>query len=254
MKYIFLAVEGQHDIAVAGKILELRGIKKKRLKSEVDSFWYRLIPKDFPIDDDLLKRVPVPRFYQGGEVSVAIAEMVGHTGITKTIRSLSAAVDSVKLHALGIICDADDEAVNHRFNRIQNDISSVTDPIISNLFSGLEIGCVSTNIPKAGVFIFPDNSNYGCLDCVLLECAATSYHDILPAAEQYINNVPDAYKAKWKTYDRQKAVVGCIANILRPGKSNQVSLEDNAWVCQSTVTEVEKLQRLQTFLYLMIDN
>jgi hypothetical protein len=252
MKKIFLAVEGQHDIAVIGKMLELQGIRRKHLKSTVERFWYRLIPKDFPVDDNLLQRVPVPRFFQNEEFSIAVFDMVGHTKITSVMNNLVFAVDCTNLYAVGIVCDADHEAVIKRFDEIKTDIKAVSEPIICDSFSSLELGKVSETSPKSGIFILPDNSSHGCLDSVLLECAATSYDDLLPSATSYVENVPEVYRNKWKPYDREKAIVGCVSNILRPGKSNQVSLEDNKWVCPCTISEVSGLAEMNNFLLALI--
>lgn len=44
--------------------------------------------------------------------------------------------------------------------------------------------------------------------------------------------------------DKNKAIVGCITNVMKPGKANQVSIADNDWVSERTIEESEILRRL----------
>lgn len=41
-----------------------------------------------------------------------------------------------------------------------------------------------------------------------------------------------------------KAKVGCIANVMKPGKANQVSIADNDWVSEKTLKSSQMLGRL----------
>ena len=38
--------------------------------------------------------------------------------------------------------------------------------------------------------------------------------------------------------------MGCITNVMKPGKANQVSIADNEWVSERTIEESEILRRL----------
>lgn len=64
MSHSYLVVEGPHDIEVIGRVLRNYGFVKIEQMSELDSFWYDLIPKSYPPGGNLLKRVPVPIFFQ----------------------------------------------------------------------------------------------------------------------------------------------------------------------------------------------
>ena len=84
-KYCYLVVEGPHDVAFVGRFLKLAGMSAIRRFSELDSFWEPLIPRRFPPDDDLLKRVSVPFFFSGKFHSVAISTAKGDSRIQVVI-------------------------------------------------------------------------------------------------------------------------------------------------------------------------
>ncbi|MEC1178885.1 hypothetical protein P9B03_10350 [Metasolibacillus meyeri] len=48
----------------------------------------RLIPRSFPFNGDLLKRMPVSMFYENEEYAIAIQTAGGDSGISKVFDSL----------------------------------------------------------------------------------------------------------------------------------------------------------------------
>lgn len=100
--------------------------------------------------------------------------------------------------------------------------------------------------------MFPDNSRQGTLETVLLECAEISYPTLLTGANAYVDGVDLSFKSAWGVSDKNKVVVGCIANVLRPGKANQVSIQDNDWICSSTLT-LKSVDSLNTFVKNLLD-
>jgi hypothetical protein len=92
---------------------------------------------------------------------------------------------------------------------------------------------------RIGVYILPDNERTGALETVLLECATTKYGEIQIKAEEFVNHLT--------TKNRNKSIVGCINNILRPGTSNSVSIEKDEWFCEDSMTS-PGAARLQFFL------
>ncbi|MCP4671558.1 MAG: hypothetical protein GY857_09650 [Desulfobacula sp.] len=62
----------------------------------------------------------------------------------------------------------------------------------------------------------------------------------------------DALKSKDRKYfkkpsGKNKATIGCIGNILRPGKAIQVSIQDNDWISNETLA-FEEIRHLDIFL------
>ena len=81
------------------------------------------------------------------------------------------------------------------------------------------------------MYIFPDDENSGTLESLLLESAEIVYPDLKINAEAYINSVdPEQYCELQDAIKTSKATIGCIANVLKPGKANQVALADSEWI------------------------
>jgi hypothetical protein len=51
-----------------------------------------------------------------------------------------------------------------------------------------------------------------------------------------------------KPAGRKKAIVGAVANVLRPGKSVQVSLQDNRWLRDPRALALPQVARFQAFV------
>ena len=100
-------------------------------------------------------------------------------------------------------------------------------------------------------FIFPDNSNKGNLENLLLESAAVEYPELLNLATSYVDNASAFCRELKKEPKAKKAKVGCIANAMKPGKANQVSIADD-WVSERTLIECSMLRRLNMTVNEMI--
>ena len=254
MKYAYFLVEGPHDVEAVGRILKHHGAERVRHKTRLDDFWQPLVPQTFPFEDDMMKRVPVPTFFQGPDFSVAVQSAGGDVDkFIQTLERLSKPAISKlfkvnKLIAIGLFCDAD---VTHPMERCQSIVKELTgkadriSPFAEVLASITEPGLVTDGPPRSGLYIFPDNDATGTLEHLLLDCAAVTYPDLLMTARDYVGTVPTDLKKKWDPSDEHKVLIGCIANVLRPGKANQVSIQDNKWICKETLhlPQVDKLNQ-----------
>jgi len=248
MKYGYLVTEGTHDVEFLGRILKKRfDLKKIELLSALDPFWHPLIPRNFPIDNNLLKRVPIPIFFQNHTHSVAIHSAIGDTRLIQTIQESSELINSEQLAGIGLILDADMKiSPTDRFAEIKRKAdTSLVLPDIP--------GKVSDIYPKSGIYILPDNISAGTLENVLLECAKISYPSLLEGAYKFVEGADlklltdEDVKDFNKPSGKKKSVVGCISNILRPGKAVQVSVQDNRWIDANTF-ELPHIQSIIDFL------
>ena len=238
MKNYLFIVEGQHDIAVLTKYLKLNGYTKLKDIEEVPSFWKDLIPSKFPHGGDLLIRVPVPTFFKLNDKTVAIHDARGESNIVSETNNALMILkdDKLELKAIGIFCDADNKTAIDTYKKqmslFEEEFEDEFKPIIKNH----SLGKVTQNQGyKFGVYIFPDNSNTGVLEDLLLEGAKAKYPEVLSHAESYIiqiaNEKPSYIQSgNLKGSKRKKMLVGVIANALKPGKANQVSIQDNSWI------------------------
>ena len=94
------------------------------------------------------------------------------------------------------------------------------------------------------MYIFPDDENSGTLESLLLESAEIVYPDLKINAEAYINSVdPKQYCELQDVTKTSKATIGCIANVLKPGKANQVALADSEWIGNRSL-QCDKVNKL----------
>lgn len=101
-------------------------------------------------------------------------------------------------------------------------------------------------------FVFPDNENEGNLENLLLQTAESVYPELFALASKYIEEASAYQKKLKKDQNAKKAKVGCIANVMKPGKANQVSIADDDWISEKTLKECSMLAKLNEVLKTMI--
>lgn len=103
---------------------------------------------------------------------------------------------------------------------------------------GVEVGI---RYGKPAIFIEVDDLGMMPIES---DAASISYPELLELAEEYINDASKLQSTLKREQDRNKAKVGCIANVMKPGKANQVSIADNDWVSEKTLKSSQMLGRL----------
>jgi hypothetical protein len=261
-QYIYLVLEGPHDVEFVGRFLKLKGFSRVQDKRKLDQFWETLVPKTFPYKNDLLRRVPVPTFFKSTTHSIALHNAIGDSNIINTIEETREMISWESLAALGIVLDADSKVSPHeRFDNIKKGLQNL------NMIPELpeSPGTIIQGQPHCGIFIMPDNSSAGTLEDLLLECAKLVYSPLLSKTQTFLDSVKPIVtqfeKEERKDFEKQaghkKVMLGCIANVLRPGKAVQVSIQDNRWVTEETVRlplMADFDQFLQDLLYRRPDN
>jgi hypothetical protein len=89
------------------------------------------------------------------------------------------------------------------------------------------------------------------LEDILLECADTVYPELKTKSRHYLSGISDSWKASWRRSDANKVHVGCISNVLKPGKTNQASISDNDWISSAT-TNISKIVGIVVFLHALL--
>ena len=254
--YGYLAVEGPHDAEFVARILKPRGLTRVRRKSDLDPFWYDVVPTSFPPDgEDLLKRVPVPLFLQNATHSVAVRSALGDTRLVSATRESLAVLDSEKLVGVGFLLDADGQAAPaDRFYSIKTIVAHSNMPLSLPDAPGQ----VSEGYPRSGVFVLPDNQSAGTLEDVLLECAESTYPSLLAGANGFVQGVDVSGLARndrrelERPAGRNKAIVSSVSSILKPGKAIQVSIQDNRWLADETLN-LPKVRAVRAFLTALLE-
>lgn len=231
-RYVLIVVEGVHDEAFLGNLLKRQGFEALTKISDLPDFWKPLVPKSFPFEGDLRKRVPCPFFYLRGTDSVAICCASSESAISSQVQD-SLGVLKGSPHALGVFLDADHQkSPIERHNAIRDELGgTILLPEVPGVVRGA---------PRAGLFVFPDNESQGTLEGVLEDCAKVAYPTAYKQAEIYLSNaVPSEFSQRElkefrKPAGRKKALIAVVAAIMRPGKAVQTSLADNRWVSDET--------------------
>lgn len=246
--YLFI-VEGPHDAALIRKILKHKKWAKYVDDPEkVSDIWHSTFPSKYPFNKLKLDRiVPVPEFCESDELSVAT--MVAG-GDSKLVDCLYGLLRVMKLESLRhiekimIIMDADKKKADGKILEIKKKISE------ENTMEYSDEQIALKGIPiSIGVFFycFPNNKDEGNLESILLKCADIEYSEWLQLASTYID---EATKIQNEDADissgsnRNKAIVGCIANVMKPGKANQISIGDNNWITDEVISRVEEIKQL----------
>jgi hypothetical protein len=251
--YSYIVVEGPHDVEFIARLLRVHGFHRVQYLRNLDPFWVQsgIIPNKFPFNDDLLKRVPVPIFFQTATHSIAIHSASGYTRIAETIQETFKIINKPEtIESVGIILDADvEETVARRFGRMLDELREKNPGLVFPDMPGL----IADNHPATGIYILPDNHSAGTLENILLMAAAENYANLHAASEQYIHSIDCAQLNSQELEDfhkpagPNKAQVGSIASILKPGKAIQVSIQDNRWI-EGEALNLPVIRAISSFL------
>ena len=240
----YLVVEGPHDEAFAIQLIRARADLSCVQRIELlDKTLQALVPDKFPHGGDLLKRVPVPTFLQNDELAIAIHSAGGDSRIAACLEDTFLIVESKEFSAVGIILDSDSvispEARHKNLLKLVESLTVNFSSVPGELFEGP---------PRTGIYVLPDNQAQGTLEDLLLECGAVAYPAQLSSAKAFVDGVFSActggdFKKLRSPAGRNKAVVGAVAGLLRPGKAVQVSIQDNGWLKRDAlqITRVKKV-------------
>lgn len=259
MKYSYIVAERPHDVEFLAKLVKkFYGLSKIEERSKVKPFWDGLIPKTFPHNNNLLKRVPVPLFLQNDNYSIALHSAEGIENIVNTLQESLILINQSELSSIGLILDADyKQTLLQIFQELTQELSQKQELNFID-FQSLQLGQVNISNPRFGVFIIPDNQNQGTLETILLECAKLNYPDLLASAKIYINNFDRTKLLKKDLEDfnkptgQDKAIISTISSVLKPGKAIQVSIQDNRWIAQNTL-QLPNLVLLKQFINDLLD-
>jgi len=244
-RYALIGVEGNHDQAFLCRILhKCLGFKKfDNTQSDLDTFWRKFVPIYPPKSGRLYMRLDMPSVLHTNSVSVAIYAGEGST-LIKNLSAKLSDIDLSKLLAFGIVADSDKES---------------PEKVAENYHAGFKEffpdfpnkpGVLTEDSPRLGLYVLPDNSNQGVLDTLLLNCGKSAYPEFMQRAESYIAQFSqeEIQGMGWKPFDREKAIIATVASVLKPGKTNTVSITDNNWVCSETVAAIPELNSITSFL------
>jgi hypothetical protein len=249
MPVFAIVVEGAHDASFLGQLLKARGFRASSKLSLVPMEWRSLFPKSFPMDGESLERVMrFPEVFINGDISVGITTAGSDSRLISTLRSVIDAIGSSALSGVAVFIDIDKHDANSRFLAIQKQITSMNNAAQEEGQPGYPVivpsapGVMEKGSPSLGIFLFPDNKTCGALEDILVECARTSHPDITKASIDLIEHFEsdrsidaDGLKNLCSGMGKGKAIIGTIANILKPGSSVASSLAQTKWLSDASL-------------------
>lgn len=246
----YLVVEGPHDVEFCYRLLSVAGLSRVQLLKDLDKDLEELVPRSFPHGGDLQKRVPVPLFLQNEQCAIAIHSAVGDSRLVATLQETLATLDASAFTGLGIMLDSDSEkSASERYDALRQKVRQEIGLVMPD-----RAGTVSSDQPRLGAYVLPDNTSQGTLENLLLESAALQYPALLPAAADYVNTawhtglIPANHQDDIrKPAGRNKAVIGAMASLFKPGKAVQTSIQDNDWL-RSAALNLPSILAVQQFL------
>ncbi|MFA5265343.1 MAG: DUF3226 domain-containing protein [Opitutaceae bacterium] len=262
----FIAVEGQHDAAFVGRLLREASFKlitwkepnpREPLAQFLEPALGRLVPSQFPNDNNLLARVPVPFFWQKDDHVVSLRPAEGESKLISSVCAAERAIRPDSFAAIGIILDADNKGGSQdRLARLKSvliqEAKTMEQPVGFALPNKLG-DFTTTGTTQCGVFVMPDNLSAGTVEDLLLDCASTNYPNLKLEADKYLQAI-DRSVLKGRDLNeieapagKKKALVGIIGSVLKPGKAIQVSIADNLWV-DAMSKELPRVVSLRHFL------
>lgn len=258
-----LLVEGRQDSLFLSKIFQLHGFRYINNIDEVPGHWSIFINQRRKKEHQAKLNanrlgLQLHELFEGvcliGQDRSIVIQAVG--GKRNKFRDKLDAINVqltdglASLNAIGLLPDADD----NRDGAIQSSRQYL------QAFGFTESnGQVNTHAtPAIGIFTLPNGQSQGGLEELLHECASVVYPNLLNGARQYV----DAIVTQQERYASEdihemrtpqgpaKAVVGCIASVLAPGATIQVSLDNHRWVCETSIasTNAPSVNALTTFL------
>lgn len=244
-QYALIGVEGNHDQAFVAKVLN-KLFKFQEFngdRSELEKFWEKFIPTYPTKTGKLYKRLDMPSILFNDKLSVGIYVGEGSKLIDNLTLKLSNG-DLDELSIFAIIADADKQEPPEVVKSYQNELKEY----FPNF--PLNPGEIVNNTPRLGIYILPNNSNQGVLETLLCQCGEIAYPDYIKRANNYIEQFTEeeTKKLNWKPFDKQKAIIATIVSVLKPGKTNTVSIKDNKWISETTKEQVADLASFVDFL------
>ena len=90
---------------------------------------------------------------------------------------------------------------------------------------------------------------------VMPACGEVVCPAYMERAKNYISQFSneEIQEIGWKPFDRKKATLATIVSVLKPGKTNTVSISDNKWISPQTELEISEIQQLIVFLRKLLD-
>jgi hypothetical protein len=257
--YLFI-VEGAHDIAFLGKILDMLKFKEVKQIKGLSTLMERFVPSTFPFTKDKLGIFNVvPFFYKNKDKHVAIINANGECNILNKLDQLLSEIELNKIKDINHIVIFADGDLKNRAEKIESILNVDFDDKEYEFLDKNDLDAINPKVNinnmfeiKLDYYIFPDNMSAGRLENIIIEAIRITDESLLINAEKYIYGVDMGYKVSWDKTNSQeeKAKIGIVGNILCPGAANSAVLysKDVTWISEETRGKIPEIEGVYGFL------
>lgn len=260
-RHCYLLVEGRQDVFFVGRILGELGLQPAQRADQISTKWEAFFDQAARQRDEAERaagRSGVP-FWQifkpaclfGETHSVVIERVDGNRAkFGRTLRATDALIDGglAGLTAVGLLPDADRKCAASLASA-QAALESARLPVPQRNEE------VIVGAPNTGIFVLPGGDASGGLEELLIDCAATVYPALVAGATTFVEGVDvdsEAYIREDMTEMKtpqgpRKAIVGCVASVLKPGSTAQLSVLRDRWVSDATLS-IPRVAAIAQFL------
>ena len=221
LRFSLVISEGPHDVEAAAKVLRLKKFQRARKLCEVPALLQAVIPRHYPSEN------------KDGELCRIWTRYCPLSPNSRLIRRCEASqywqTRTPRMRA------ANAARSSHSCQRHSRTAATSRWTLQSRTRSGCShtVGRLACTFSRTARAAAPWSAS-----CLLKE------------AEKYVAYAKTLLYAKNLTSgsNGEKAVVGVIANALRPGKANQVSIHDDDWFTKESLTSLALHQALSEFI------
>ncbi|MEP0148504.1 DUF3226 domain-containing protein [Pseudophaeobacter sp.] len=261
MRNFVFVTEGNHDVSFIGKLLTRRGFLRVTEFESLPEGWDSLYPRKFPWNGDSIERVArFPDVYANEQIAVGLINSGGDSRLVSSLRNALDVMIPENVELAIIFSDADAAPARSRFEGIQNELKELNFDAVGEEAPGYpvtvpsEIAAIEGSKPAMGIFVFPDNSSCGSLEDILFSCSQVSHPDLADRAKSFVEEIDETLEEGHKSLKkmraglgRKKSIMGTIANVLKPGSSLAVAVEQQKLI-PDNANAPELVKRLDSFL------
>lgn len=231
--------EGAHDVSFLGKLLVRNGFIKIENFNMIPPEWMTLYPKKFPWDGETIQRVArFPDLFHNNQIVVGLLNSGGDSKLIGSLRTALDAIGPRNVELVLVFADADMAPAENRFRSLQIELAALNAQATLEgvpefpIVVPSKIGKIDGANPAIGVFVFPNNYSMGSLEDVLYACATQTHPEVAEKAQDLVTQLDKDLAEKHQSLKnlraglgKAKAKMGIVANILKPGTSLAVAVE-----------------------------
>lgn len=240
--WTLILCEGAHDQAAVTSLASVCGAWE----------WMKGTPKSLP---DKLKHAfpkatkgeaegwiyqPAPKYLRKGDRFLEVRSLGGLEKVFgEPAKSL---LGQIYPTAVGVVVDANDAGVDPRLERFQQLYAEYNENVKT-----AKPGCVCEGTPRLGLWVAPNNKSKGRMEDLLIKAAGRTHKQLVSCGKRFATSLKKIEPGEW-TARRNKAILGAIHQVVRPGASLASALQPNQCWFDEDLTKLQPFKALLGFI------